>query len=160
MTKQDVRQAVMPEVLAEARSIIGNADHAALATLDPQTGQPMISRIGLATLADGSPITVVSGLTAHSGALAADPRCSILVGDPGKGEPLAHPRISLICRAAPIAGVDERAEARARYLVTHPKAGIYIDLPDFRFLRLAIDCASFNGGFGRAYEIDGALLIG
>ncbi|HVW92217.1 MAG TPA: pyridoxamine 5'-phosphate oxidase family protein [Devosia sp.] len=155
---KSVLQPVTPEVVAEARAIIAGADHAALAVLEPGTGHPLVSRVGLATLADGSPLIIVSGLTAHAKALAADPRCSLLVGEAGKGEPLAHPRISLICRAEALPAL-QREEARARYLARHPKAAVYVDLPDFRFLRLAVERASFNGGFGRAYEMSGAELV-
>ena len=156
---KNVLQTVTPEVVAEAKGIIRDADHAAIAVLEPGTGQPLVSRVGLATLADGSPLIIVSGLTAHAKALTADPRCSLLIGEAGKGEPLAHPRISLICRAEALAA-EQREEARARYLAMHPKAAIYVDLPDFRFLRLVIERASFNGGFGRAYEMTGAELVG
>jgi putative heme iron utilization protein len=156
---KNVFQSVTPEAIAEAKAIVREADHAAIAVLEPGTGHPLVSRVGLATLADGSPLIIVSGLTAHAKALAADPRCSLLVGEAGKGEPLAHPRISLICRAE-VLGAEQREEARARYLATHPKAAIYVDLPDFRFLRLAVERASFNGGFGRAYEMTGAELVG
>jgi putative heme iron utilization protein len=56
-------------------------------------------------------------------------------------------------------GTELAIEARARYLQTHPKAAIYIDLPDFRFFRLVVLRARFNAGFGRAYEIGAAELV-
>jgi len=156
-----VLQALTPEAIAEAKAILRGADHAALAVLEPGTGWPLASRVGLAMLGDGTPIIVVSRLAAHSGALDGDPRCSLLVGAVGKGDPLAHPRLTLACRAAVIpAGSAVMAEARTRYLAAHPKAAIYVDLPDFRFFRLDIERASFNGGFGRAYAMTGTDLIG
>ena len=155
-----VLQALTPEAIAEAKAILRGADHAALAVLEPGTGWPLASRVGLASLGDGTPIIVVSRLAAHSGALDADPRCSLLVGAVGKGDPLAHPRLALTCRAAVIAPGSSAAEARERYLAVHPKAAIYVDLPDFRFFRLDIERASFNGGFGRAYAMAGTDLIG
>jgi putative heme iron utilization protein len=145
--------------IAGAKALVRDADHAALAVLEPQTGDPLASRVGLATLPDGTPLIVVSSLAANSAALSADPRCSLLIGEVGKGEPLAHPRITLKCRAELIAATDA-AEARACYLARHPKATIYVDLPDFRFFRLAILSASYNAGFGRAYALEGAALIG
>jgi putative heme iron utilization protein len=42
---------------------------------------------------------------------------------------------------------------RAAYLAAQPKAGLYVDLPDFAFMRLAVESVSYNGGFGRAYAI-------
>ena len=103
---------------------------------------------------------IASALTPHSAALRADPRCSLLIGSVGKGDPLAHPRITLQCRAALIE-VDGSigADARARYLEKHPRAEIYVNLPDFRFFRLAVLKARFNAGFGRAYEIEAQMLV-
>jgi putative heme iron utilization protein len=154
-----VLRELTPEAIAEAKALIREADHAALAVLEPETGQPLVSRVGLATLADGAPLIVVSHLAQHSAALDADPRCSLLVGNVGKGDPLAHPRITLICRAA-LLPPEERAGAREGYLAVHPRAAVYVDLPDFRFFRLEIERASFNGGFGRAYAIEGGALLG
>jgi heme iron utilization protein len=158
---KSVLRELTPEAIAEAKALVRAADHAALAVLEPGTGWPLASRVGLATLPDGTPLILISALAAHSAALDADPRCSLLVGTVGKGDPLAHPRITLVCRAAVIERQSAVGmEARTRYLAMHPKAAIYIDLPDFRFFRLAIERASFNGGFGRAYAIEGERLIG
>ena len=157
--KPSVLQPVTPEVVAEARALVAAADHAALAVLEPGTGHPLASRVGLATFDDGTPIIVISRLAAHRAALETDPRCSLLVGEPGKGDPLAHPRLTLVCCAEPIEpGSPAAAEARERYIAKHPRAGIYVDLPDFRFFRLGIERASFNGGFGRAYALEGAAM--
>jgi putative heme iron utilization protein len=94
----------------------------------------------------------VSQLSAHTRALQADPRCSLLLGEPGKGDALAHPRISLSCRAS---GVEKGAPAHARverrYLNKNPKAKLYAGLGDFRFFRLEVESASLNGGFGKAF---------
>jgi len=158
---KSVLRELTPAAIAEAKALIREADHAALAVLEPGTGWPLASRVGLATLPDGAPLILISALAAHSAALDGDPRCSLLIGPVGKGDPLAHPRITLVCQAAVIAaGSTEVAEARSRYLAMHPKAAIYVDLPDFRFFRLTIERASFNGGFGRAYAIEGPELLG
>ena len=74
-------------------------DSASLAVLEPRHGHPLASRVGVATDADGAPLILVSHLSAHTPAMLADPRCSLLVGEPGKGDPLAHPRVTLVCRA-------------------------------------------------------------
>src|ERR1700712_5320985 len=123
---RDVLREVTPEVIAEVREMLAAADHAALAVLEPGTGQPLASRVGLATLADGTPLIVVSRLAAHRAAPYADVRGSLLVGGGGKGEPLAGPRVSLVCRAELIAA-EGRAEARERYLARHPRGAIYVD---------------------------------
>jgi heme oxygenase (biliverdin-IX-beta and delta-forming) len=150
-----------PEAIQQARRIIRSARFAALAALDPETGHPLASRVGLACLDDGTPFTVISALASHTGALRADPRCSLLVGETGKGDPLAYARLTLVCTARFLdPGSTEAAEARARYLAAQPKATLYIELPDFRFVRFDIGRASFNAGFGKAYALEGAELIG
>ena len=93
-------------------------------------------------------------LAAHTKALLASPRCSLLIGEPGKGDPLAWPRISLQCDAEQIGSDNpEREHLRARFLRRHPKASLYIDFPDFMFFRLVPASASLNGGFGKAYAL-------
>lgn len=160
MQKKDVLLELTDDVRNKVRALISAARHGALAALAPETGHPICSRVGLATLGDGTPFIFISALAAHTGALLADPRCALLVGDIGKGDPLAHPRISITCMATPLAPGSEVAdEARKLYLAAHPKAKLYIDLPDFRFVRLDPLSASFNGGFGQAYALEGAELL-
>lgn len=145
------------EVREEVRTIMNTAGHAALATLSPETGYPMSSRANIAIDAAGAPFVFISALSAHTLALKADRRCSILVGAIGKGDALAHPRVTVFCDAELIGPISDTAtQMRTIYLKAHPKAGIYIDLPDFRFFRLAPVEAMFNGGFGRAYKLSAA----
>lgn len=153
-------QTATAETIAKLRTIVARADHGALATLSPDDGAPLCTRVGLATLADGTPVIFVSALAAHTPALFADPRCSLLLGDVGRGDPLAHPRATLKCRAAPLAPDDPlRAEALTRYLATHPKAKLYAGLPDFIFFALHPVSVAFNGGFGKAYAIEGSAIL-
>jgi putative heme iron utilization protein len=152
---------VTQEALTQARTMLRSADHGALATLAPESQWPRVSRIGLACFADGTPMIIASALAAHFRALAADNRCGLLVGTAGKGDPLAHPRLSLACRAMMLdPGSLPAGEARAAYLERHPRAEIYVDLPDFRFFRLEVVQGEFNAGFGRAYRLDGSQLFG
>ena len=130
------------------------ARHGALAVLEPGTGAPLASRVGVATDLDGAPVILVSGLAAHTGALLADPRCSLLLGEPGKGDPLAYPRISLSCRAARLhPGSPDHARVQRRYLNRNPKARLYAALSDFSFFRLDPGAAALNGGFAKAYRL-------
>ena len=46
-----------------------------------------------------------------------------------------------------------RPALRARWLERNPKATIYIDLPDFAFVRLLPVSALLNGGFARAFRL-------
>jgi len=143
-----------------AKTLIRTARYGALAVLDPMTGGPLASRVGIATDLDGTPIILTSLLSSHTRALLADPRCSLLLGEPGKGDPLAHPRITLVCSAARL---DREAEiglqARRRYLNRNPKAKLYVDLGDFSFFRLEMMGANLNGGFGRAYNLERKYLL-
>ena len=141
-----------------AKTLVRTARYAALACLDPETGTPLASRIGLATLPDGTPVFLISQLSSHFAALEADARASILVGEPGKGDALAHARMTLVGRAEKLSGLD-RDHARARYLSRHPKAGLYADFADFAFWRLTMANASLNGGFGKAFALDAPDLI-
>jgi heme iron utilization protein len=158
--KRDVLQQVTPEVVAEARALAVAQRHAALATLDPTDGHPVASRVNIATGADGVPLILVSGLSPHTVALRADPRCSLLVGEVGKGDPIAHPRLTLRCRAEELArGSNADTAARAQWLGMHPKSKLYIDLPDFAVMQLIPERVNFVAGFGRAYVIDGAAYL-
>lgn len=157
-----------PQVLREtdeearrlARTLVRGARHVALAVLDPQTGFPSVSRVVAATDLDGVPVILASSLSGHTKGLLSDPRCSLLAGEPGKGDPLAHPRITVQCVAQ---AVDRTSEShvlnRERFLDRHPKAALYVDFQDFCFFRLTPQSASLNGGFGRAYALPGSDLV-
>ncbi len=138
----------------QARELIVTARFAAIAVIDPETGYPNSSRVLTATDGASRPVMLASRLAAHTRALLATPHCSLLFGEPGKGDPLAWPRISLQCDALPVAPDDpERPHLRARFLRRHPKAALYVDFPDFLFFRFRPVAASLNGGFGRAYAL-------
>lgn len=157
--KPDVRQTPTAQTIAEIRALIGSARHGALATLRAEDGHPQCTRVGLASLKDGVPIVFVSALAAHTPALLHDKRCSLLLGEPGKGDPLAHPRATLFCLAREIDRTSlDHQQALQRYLEHHPKAKLYAELPDFRFFALGIKSVSYNGGFGRAYMLEGTAL--
>jgi putative heme iron utilization protein len=137
-----------------AETLLRTCRYGALGYLEPGTGQPLISRVGCAPDVDGTLFFPASALSAHTKALARDARCSLLIGEPGKGDPLAHPRLSLIGRVARVGkDGDAYARLRRRYLARHPKAGIYLDLPDFAFYRLDCERAFLNGGFGKAFDL-------
>ncbi|SMO50992.1 HugZ family protein [Paracoccus laeviglucosivorans] len=140
---------------ALALNLLAQMRHAALGTLDPDTGTPLVTRIALQLDPDGVPVALLSGLAAHSRALAADPRAGLLVTDDAatKGDAMTHARLSMLTRAEPAPPDPTR---RARWLAHDPKATIYIDLPDFRFWRLVPVSGQLNGGFGRAFRLTAA----
>lgn len=78
-----------------AHILMRSAPYAAMAVIAPDTGFPAISRVLVGTDLDGVPVILVSTLSAHTKALQADPRASLLMGEPGKGDPLAHARLSV-----------------------------------------------------------------
>jgi putative heme iron utilization protein len=144
-----------------ARILLRSARYAAIAVLDPlNSGFPSVSRVLVGTDIDGVPVILVSTLSAHTKALTNDSRASLLVGEPGKGDPLAHPRLSVQCLARPVAHDDPvHMRLRDRFLERHPKSRLYIDFADFRFFRLEPQGASLNGGFGKAYVLPGNDLV-
>jgi putative heme iron utilization protein len=154
--KKDVLQPVDDTVRRLAKNLIRTARFAALATLDLGDGAPFVSRVSLATAIDGAPAFLISRLSGHFTNLEGDRRCSLLIGEPGKGDPLAHPRITLVGRAEPLPEGEERDRLKARYLRRHPKAALYAEFPDFAFWRFATARASLNGGFGKAYALNSA----
>jgi putative heme iron utilization protein len=131
---------------ALAKSLIGNAKHGALAVL--LNGEPFVSRIALAR-GETALLTLVSDLAPHTGALRHHPRASLMIGEPGKGDPLAHPRLTLAVQAEFI----EKADAADQYLADQPKAQLYIGFADFHLVRLVPTQGLLNGGFGKAYRL-------
>lgn len=142
-----------------ARDLLTGARFAALAVVLPD-GAPMVTRIAFGLSPQGRPLTLVSDLSAHTRALAANPACSLLVGEPGpRGDPLTHPRLTLQANAtflrAGAAGYDEMA---AHYLRSHPKSKLYIGFADFSFALFAVHRGHLNGGFGKAFTLTPADL--
>ncbi|MDB5665952.1 pyridoxamine 5-phosphate oxidase [Cypionkella sp.] len=120
------------------------AKHAALAWTDPQSLTPGISRIAYGLDESGIPTALISGLAPHTQALRANPACALMLGEPG--DKRAH---------AEFVAADDpaRATLRAHWLKGHPKTTLYVDLPDFAFVRLVPQSALLNAGFGKAFSL-------
>lgn len=140
---------------ALAKALLREARTASLATLDAGTGHPFVSLVTAATDFDGAPILLASRLALHTRNMQADGRVSLLFQRTGKGDPLAHPRLSLSGRATPTAA----PHVRGRFLARHPKAALYIDFPDFAFWRVEPLSAHLVAGFGRAPELPGDAVL-
>ncbi|MEM6462287.1 MAG: DUF2470 domain-containing protein [Pseudomonadota bacterium] len=139
---------------AQARRLVSSSRYGSLAVILPQDGSPFASRTAVANDIDRTPVILVSDLSKHSAGLFEDGRVSLLLGEPGKGDPLAHPRITLQCKAEAIRNGDERkTRIRARFLRRHPKAELYVDFGDFVFFRLNPVAATLIAGFGKAYNL-------
>ncbi|MFO7855766.1 MAG: DUF2470 domain-containing protein [Paracoccaceae bacterium] len=146
---KDVLRPVDDEARRLGKTLIRTARHGALAVIED--GAPSASRVNVAADMDGRPVILISQLSPHFGALEADPRASLLLGEPGRGDPVAHPRVTLTGEAARLPDGAERDRVRARFLARHPKAALYVDFGDFAFWRLTPSRISLNGGYGKAY---------
>ncbi len=140
--------------IAESKRILRSLRTATLATLTP-AGAPFASLTTIATGHDGAPILLSSRLSAHTRHLDADPRCSLLLAQGGRGDPLAHPRLTLVGAATRI----DDPRIRARYLRRNPKAALYVDFPDFGFWRMSLESVHLNGGFARAADFAAEALL-
>ncbi|MGO8737356.1 HugZ family pyridoxamine 5'-phosphate oxidase [Rhodoblastus sp.] len=138
-----------------AKKLLRSIPSAALATLTRETSFPFATLTSVATDDDGAPILLLSDLAHHTRNLRADPRGSLLLSQGGKGDPLAHPRLTIVGRLAPAAD----ARAKARFLRRHPKSALYAGFADFSFWRLEPEAAHLNGGFARAADYPGADLL-
>ena len=137
-----------------AKELLRTIRAGTLATLDAGTGHPFASLVTVATDLDGAPLLLMSTLSAHVRNLERDPRCSILLAQGGRGDPLAHPRLTVMGTAARSA----EARVRERFLARHPKARLYADFGDFSFWRVELAGGHLNGGFARAMNLDAAQL--
>lgn len=161
--RREVLQPVDDKTRRFAKELIRTARFAALGTVDAESGGPWVSRVSIATFADGNPGFFISALAAHYPNLVNDSRCSLLIGEPGKGDPLAHARVTLIGTATKLQDGPARDSFRARYRERNAKSKLYEDLPDFSYWRFEPKRISLNGGFGRAYALtpaDLALAVG
>ena len=145
---------------AVAKSLLRGIRAGTLATLDRNTGHPFASLVNVATDADGSPVILVSRLSTHTANIEVDGRASILLAETGKGDPLAHPRLTVLGRMAQVARPsDEEARVRRRFLARHPKSELYAGFGDFAFWRMTVASAHLNGGFARAADLAAADVL-
>ncbi|OKL45416.1 HugZ family pyridoxamine 5'-phosphate oxidase [Pseudovibrio exalbescens] len=143
-----------------AQTLVRTARFGALALLDKASGAPGISRVGVCADVSGAPYILTSTLSAHTQNLVANPKGALLLGEPGKGDPLAHPRISVTGQFEEVEkGTRLHALLRARYLLRHPKAALYVDFADFAFFCMKVEDSALNGGFGKAYQLTAQDLL-
>jgi len=133
----------------EAKALLRTVRAGALATLEAESGHPFATLVTVATQIDGTPLLLLSGLSAHTQNISADARVSLLLAETGKGDPLAHPRLTLTGQAGRFEGED----GRSRFLARHPKSALYADFPDFAFFRIVLSGGHLNGGFGKAARL-------
>lgn len=154
----DANQSPPFDLGADARRVLRLVRSGALATVGEPAAHPFVSLTNVATDIDGSPILLLSSLAAHTRQLDADPRCSLLLAETGKGDPLTHPRVTVIARAERAGGSTDEPRLRSRFLRRHPKAGLYAGFGDFGFWRLRMERGHHNAGFGRAGSLAPGIL--
>jgi putative heme iron utilization protein len=143
-----------------AKSLLRATRAGTLATIDRNTGHPFASLVNVATDGDGAPLILISRLSTHTANLEADSRASILLAAAGKGDPLAHPRLTLLGGFARVPRDDpQEARLRRRFLARHPKSELYAGFADFSFWKLATVSAHLNGGFARAADLTAADVM-
>ena len=148
------------DAAAVAKALLRATRAGALATIDRNTGHPFGSLVNVATDIDGSPLILISRLSTHTANLEKDKRASLLLASVGRGDPLAHPRLTVLGDFAPLARQHpSEARLRRRFLARHPKSELYAGFADFSFWRLVVASAHLNAGFGRAADLKAADLI-
>jgi heme iron utilization protein len=143
------------EPVAEARALLRRVRAGALATIDAEDGAPFASLVNVATDFDGSPVLLLSRLAAHRSNIEKEPRVSLLLSEGGKGDPLAHARLTVMGRAE----IAEAETVKTRFLARHPKSALYAGFPDFDFFRIVMTGGHLNGGFARAARLSADELL-
>ncbi len=137
----------------EARRLLRAGRSGCLAT--SSAGQPFASLVTPACMPDGSLLMLLSRLSEHTRQLAADPRCSVMVGGTAtSANPQTTPRVTV----TGVAEVVDDAALKARYLAVHPYASLYADFTDFATWRLRPAAGMLVGGFARAFRLKAADL--
>ncbi|MFZ3224519.1 MAG: DUF2470 domain-containing protein [Xanthobacteraceae bacterium] len=143
-----------------AKDLLRSARAGSLATIDRNTGHPFASLVNVATDSDGAPVILISRLATHTANLETDGRASVLLAATGKGDPLAHPRLTLLGSFVRVPRDDPREpRLRHRFLARHPKSELYAGFADFAFWRLDAVAAHLNGGFARAADLTAADVM-
>jgi putative heme iron utilization protein len=136
-----------------SRTLVSTVKTATLCTVARKPeGHPYGSFVTYAT--DGpTPVFLISHLAEHTRNLIGDERCSLLVAEPGEGNPLARGRVTLVGRCEQLTGTEAES-ARSAYLKAHPSAEFYIDFRDFSLWGLRVESARYIGGFGNMSWVD------
>src|ERR1700754_665157 len=103
---------------AAAKKLLREGRSGALATLMVGSGDPYCSLVNIATVADGSPLLLISRLAVHTKNVLADARCSLMIDERKPGDPLEGARVTVNARAF---NTDD-ADVRRRYLPRQPGA--------------------------------------
>lgn len=140
----------------DARFLLRRAIKASLATLDKASATPYASLVGVASLADATPVVLISALARHTQNLEASARASLLVETvDAQGDGLAEGRATIMGEIVKATN----ATARRRFLARHPSAAGYADFADFAFYELRVSEVHIVQGFGRINTMAGRAFL-
>lgn len=138
-----------PTHAERAMTLVAQAKTATLSTMSVEPkGFPYGSFVTFG-LDGASPVFLISELAEHTKNLRGEPRCSLLVAEPGEGDPLARGRVTLVGHCRETQEGDERAAAREAFLGANPRASYYVDFADFSLWKLDVEQIRYIGGYGR-----------
>lgn len=137
------------EYVEIAQELLASAKTGALAVLDSTSQHPIVTLVNVVCDENYTPLLLMSTLSAHHKNLLFNAKCSLLISRMGKGDALAHPRITLIGEVLKI----DKAEKEFLYLSKNKKAALYYNFGDFSLFALTVETVHFNGGFGKAASL-------
>ncbi len=136
-----------------ARNLLRAARVATLAT--QSAGQPFATLVTPATAPDGSVLLLLSGLSAHTRHLRAEPRCALLAtGQAADANPQTTPRVTITGTAR----LEQDPAWRTYWLARHPYAAQYAAFTDFSVWRVAAASGHLVAGFAQAHTLSPADL--
>ncbi len=145
-----------PTHAERAVTLVAQAKTGTLSTLSVEpTGFPYGSFVTFG-FEDGSPIFLISELAEHTKNLRGESRCSLLVAEPGEGDPLARGRVTMVGRCRELQAGAEQVAAREAFLSANPRASYYVDFTDFSLWKLDVEQVRYIGGYGRMSWVDAA----
>lgn len=133
---------------------------AALATL--KEGSPLASMVAYVAEPDFSGFLLhLSGLSAHTKNLLAEPRASLVISEPdtGSGDPQTLARLAISGHVEEIPRNEaEYDRARGLYISRLPTSEMLFGFGDFKLFRLLPKEARYVGGFARAVSLTASEL--
>ncbi len=139
-----------------ARFILRETLFGALGT-EGDRGFPFVSSVGLAAMPDGCPAILLAGQARHTANIRRDPRVSLLLLEkPQAEDPLVVARLTISGTAEPV----DKGLMRQRYLMRHPEAIKYAELPEYAFWRINVDRGHLIAAFGKTTDLAAEDLVG
>jgi heme iron utilization protein len=148
---------VAPEQARALKDLLHGQDIAALGTL--HRGEPFVSMVPYALLADGRLVIHVSQLATHTRDMQEHAGVSVMVlGERVAGLlPQEQPRASLQGEARPCPeDAPEHAAARAAYLQRFPHSEEMFGFADFSLVLITPRAVRFVAGFAQAFSVTAA----